>query len=193
MDRPWIRQDTVLIPTSAFVFGFTSGLVSKSKLAAKQFLAENAHRLPTTVQGWYFYQKTKNYRVLFSAVKGGLLTGWRLALWTSAFVGLEEAFDRAIRTGFAHSGHAGDDQEFPVRSVAGAVAGVGLAGAAGTFYRLSKYTRTRRLALGLGMGTLAGATVDLRDLVRRRIGSDAAEGDPAPVAAPTSQTAQRVV
>jgi len=41
----------VLAPTSAFLFGFTSGLVSSSKLAAKQFLAENAHRLPTTVQG----------------------------------------------------------------------------------------------------------------------------------------------
>lgn len=40
-----------LVVSAAFAFGFTSGLVSRSKLAAKQFLAENAHRLPTTVQG----------------------------------------------------------------------------------------------------------------------------------------------
>lgn len=38
-------------PAAAFSFGFTSGVVSSSKLASKQFLAENAHRLPTTVQG----------------------------------------------------------------------------------------------------------------------------------------------
>ncbi|GAA5871766.1 hypothetical protein JCM3774_000294, partial [Rhodotorula dairenensis] len=41
----------VLGPAAAFSFGFTSGVVSSSKLASKQFLAENAHRLPTTVQG----------------------------------------------------------------------------------------------------------------------------------------------
>lgn len=44
----------VLGPAAAFSFGFTSGVVSASKLASKQFLAENAHRLPTTVQGSAF-------------------------------------------------------------------------------------------------------------------------------------------
>lgn len=46
-----IRPDLVLVPLAASVFGFTSGLLNSSKLAARQFLAENAHRLPTTVQG----------------------------------------------------------------------------------------------------------------------------------------------
>ncbi|GAA5846789.1 hypothetical protein JCM5353_004675 [Sporobolomyces roseus] len=167
MDKPWIRQDTVLIPSAAFAFGFTSGIVSSSKLASKQFLAENAHRLPTTVQGWYFYQKTKNYRVLFSALKGGLITGARLASWTGMFVFLQDAVERGIKTGLMHSGK-GDD-ESKVRWIAGGTAGVGLAGVAGSFYRLSKYTAKRRLMLGLGMGLLAGGTVDLRDFMREKL------------------------
>lgn len=35
--------------------------------------------------------------------------------------------------------------------------------------RLSKYTRGRRLMLGLGMGLLAGGTVDLRDWMRDKL------------------------
>jgi hypothetical protein len=46
-----IRQDLLLIPTASFTFGFVSGLMTSSRFAGKQFLAENAHRLPTTVQG----------------------------------------------------------------------------------------------------------------------------------------------
>ncbi|GAA6007109.1 hypothetical protein JCM11491_001513 [Sporobolomyces phaffii] len=166
---PWVRQDTVVVPSAAFAFGFTSGLVSASKLAAKQFLAENAHRLPTTVQGWYFYQKTKNYRVLFAALKGGLVTGGRLAAWTSLFVLSQETVERTVRTALVHSG-TGDDETKGVKALAGATAGGALAAVAGSFYRLSKYTRGRRLALGLGMGLVAGGTIDLRDWVREKLG-----------------------
>ncbi|GAA5984184.1 hypothetical protein JCM5350_005444 [Sporobolomyces pararoseus] len=171
MDQPWIRQDTVLIPTAAFAFGFTSGLVSSSKLASKQFLAENAHRLPTTVQGWYFYQKTKNYRVLFSALKGGLQTGTRLASWTTLFVLSSEGVERFVRTGLLHSGK-GDEETKGVKAFAGATAGGALAGIAGSFYRLSKYTRGRRLMLGVGMGLLAGGTVDLRDWMKQKLAQE---------------------
>ncbi|GAA5896826.1 uncharacterized protein JCM6883_007019 [Sporobolomyces salmoneus] len=174
MNKPWVRQDTVLIPTAAFAFGFTSGLVSSSKLASRQFLAENAHRLPTTVQGWYFYQKTKNYRVLFSALKGGLVTGTRLATWTSLFVLSQEAVERFVRTGLMHSGK-GDEDTRGVKALAGGTAGVGLAAVAGSFYRLSKYTRGRRLMLGLGMGLLAGGTVDLRDWMRDKLDQERGE------------------
>ena len=45
---------------------------------------------------WYFYQKTKNYRVIYSGVLGGLKTGTRLALWTGAFVALEEGFELGL-------------------------------------------------------------------------------------------------
>ncbi|GAA5942363.1 uncharacterized protein JCM15063_002982 [Sporobolomyces koalae] len=177
MDKPWVRQDTVLIPTAAFAFGFTSGLVSASKLASKQFLAENAHRLPTTVQGWYFYQKTKNYRVLFAAMKGGLVTGGRLGAWTGLFVVAQDAVERVLKTGLMHSG-TGDDSS-KVKTFAGGAAGTGLAAIAGTFYRLSRHTRGKRLMLGLGMGVLAGGTVDLRDWIKERFEHDEATPDTA--------------
>ncbi|BGP12945.1 hypothetical protein JCM10213_004366 [Rhodosporidiobolus nylandii] len=163
-------SDLLVVPVCAFIFGFTSGLVSASKLSSKQFLAENAHRLPTTVQGWYFYQKTKNYRVLYGGIKGGLRTGFRLGAWTTAFVGLQDALDTALHAGTARFS-AGEDplEGAKTRWVAGGLAGVGLAGAAGAFYRLSRYTRTRRLLLGLTMGAVAGGSVDARDWVRKRL------------------------
>lgn len=46
-----LRQDLVLIPASAWILGFVSGLMTSSRLSGRQYLAENAHRLPTTVQG----------------------------------------------------------------------------------------------------------------------------------------------
>ncbi|GAA5831783.1 hypothetical protein JCM11251_003880 [Rhodosporidiobolus azoricus] len=169
--EPQPLSDKVVIPVAAFVFGFTSGLVSSSKLASKQFLAENAHRLPTTVQGWYFYQKTKNYRVLYSGLKGGFRTGLRLGAWTTAFVTLQDGLDTAGRKAVALYVPGGERrlEEVKTRWAAGGLAGVGLAAAAGSFYRLSRYTAPRRLFLGLCLGGLAGGSVDLRDWVRSRL------------------------
>jgi hypothetical protein len=48
--------------------GTAIGLVRGSRAAGLRFLAENAHRPPTTVRGWYFYKKTKNYKMML----GGL-------------------------------------------------------------------------------------------------------------------------
>ena len=120
-----ISEDLILVPTSAFVVGFVSGLVTNSRLSGRQFLAENAHRLPTTVQGWYFYQKSKNYRVMFGGVKGGLKTGAKLGSWTLAFVGLQEIMERGRMSVPSES-----YKEFPSRWASGALSGTTLAGAA---------------------------------------------------------------
>lgn len=80
----------LLIPTCAATFGFVSGLLSGAKKSSLQFLAENAHRQPTTLQGWYFYNKTKNYRVALGGAKTGLLTAVKLGAWTSGFVAIKE-------------------------------------------------------------------------------------------------------
>ncbi|GAA6005674.1 hypothetical protein JCM10207_005291 [Rhodosporidiobolus poonsookiae] len=163
--------DSLVVPVSAFVFGFTSGLVSSSKLASKQFLAENAHRLPTTVQGWYFYQKTKNYRVLYAGIKGGLKTGGRLALWTGAFVSVADVLDTYGRKAIvaASGGNERVLDGVKTRFAAGGMAGVGLAVAAGSFYRLSRYTSFQRLGLGFLLGSCAGGAVDARDWVRQKL------------------------
>ncbi|KAJ1822496.1 hypothetical protein LPJ60_002021 [Coemansia sp. RSA 2675] len=50
--------------------GFLGG-----QLSGRQYLAERAHRLPTTVQGWFFYQKWKNYRVILGAMRGATKPG----------------------------------------------------------------------------------------------------------------------
>ncbi|KAL8286315.1 hypothetical protein RQP46_004803 [Phenoliferia psychrophenolica] len=163
-----LRQDIVLIPVSAWVLGFCSGLLTASRLSARQFLAENAHRLPTTVQGWYFYQKTKNYRVIYSGVLGGLKTGTRLALWTGAFVGLEEAFEVGLRRYVVPARDDGS-APFKTRWASGAVAGLGLAGTAGQIYRLSRHGGARRLFLGLSLGAIAGGSHDLRDWMRGKL------------------------
>lgn len=118
-------EELILIPTSAFLVGFVSGLVTNSRLSGRQFLAENAHRLPTTVQGWYFYQKSKNYRVMFGGVKGGLKTGAKLGSWTLAFVGLQEVMERGRQSILSET-----QREIPSRWATGAVAGTTLAGAA---------------------------------------------------------------
>jgi hypothetical protein len=47
------------------------GFIRGSREAGLQFLAENAHRQPTTVRGWYFYNKTKNYQMIWSGLKMG--------------------------------------------------------------------------------------------------------------------------
>jgi hypothetical protein len=53
-------------------WGFGIGAFIGGRQSGLQYLAENAHRLPTTVQGWYFYHKTKNYRVMLGGVKKGM-------------------------------------------------------------------------------------------------------------------------
>jgi len=80
------------VGTTAFVLGSAMGLVRGGREASMRFLAENAHRPPTTVQGWYFYKKTKNYRVLLGGLKGAGKESARLTALSLGFVGMEQAF-----------------------------------------------------------------------------------------------------
>ncbi|GAA97065.1 uncharacterized protein L969DRAFT_238168 [Mixia osmundae IAM 14324] len=159
----------ILTPICAGTFGFVSGLLTSAEKASLQFLAENAHRQPTTVQGWYFYQKTKNYRVLLGGARGGLLTGAKLAGWTTAFVGLEEVFWRhgfsRSRTSAAQPGSGWTGS----RAASGACSGTLLAIAAGTFYKLPWQSASRRLLLGLSVGALAGSLEDLQSYLKSRL------------------------
>lgn len=50
---------TLGIPVTGAAIGFGAGFYQSAKRAGLVFLAENAHRRPDTVQGWYFYNKTK--------------------------------------------------------------------------------------------------------------------------------------
>ncbi|WAQ92227.1 hypothetical protein PtA15_16A133 [Puccinia triticina] len=83
----------IMIPTScAMMIGFASGATTSGKLAGYQFMVENLHRLPQTRSNWFFFQKTKNYKVILGGFKGGLKTGAKLGAWTAGFCTLKEAF-----------------------------------------------------------------------------------------------------
>ena len=83
------------LPGAAILVGTTIGLVRGSRQAGLRFLAENAHRAPKTLQGWYFYRKTKNYRMMFGGLKEGGRHATRLGLTAIGWVSAEEALVRA--------------------------------------------------------------------------------------------------
>lgn len=89
-----VPQRMLVVPAIAFVVGTGLGIMRGGRTASLRFLAENAHRPPTTVQGWYFYKKTKNYRVMLGALKGAGVEASRLSILALSFVGLEEGASR---------------------------------------------------------------------------------------------------
>ena len=89
-----IPQRFLLLPGAAALTGITIGLFRGSRQASLRFLAENAHRTPRTVRGWYLYNKTKNYRVVLGGLKGAGADATRLGLTAAAWVGVEEGCER---------------------------------------------------------------------------------------------------
>ena len=83
------------IPLTAVGLGCAIGIMRGGRTASLRFLAENAHRPPKTVQGWYFYKKTKNYRVMLGALKGAGVEAGKLTALGLAYVGIEEGLVRA--------------------------------------------------------------------------------------------------
>lgn len=83
-----------LVPGTAIIMGTIIGLTRGARKTSLQFLAENVHRPPTTVQGWYFYNKTKNYKVMLGGLKGAGLEASRLGLVAFSYVGIEEGLQQ---------------------------------------------------------------------------------------------------
>ncbi len=79
-----------LLPGAAVLTGISIGLFRGSRTASLRFLAENAHRTPKTVRGWYLYNKSKNYRVLLGGLKAAGLDATKLGLTAAGWVALEE-------------------------------------------------------------------------------------------------------
>ncbi|SNX83201.1 uncharacterized protein MEPE_01907 [Melanopsichium pennsylvanicum] len=161
-----------VLPSTAFGLGLVSGMMTSGKRAGLVFMAENAHRLPDTVQGWYFYSKTKNYKVLLGAAKGGLRQGVRLGIWTTGFC-LVERFAELTRSSILRQFKP--DEKYGLRLLGhwtdGALAGVGTAAAATALYRLPKPSAVRVFQLGLLAGASTGGIRDLQErLVHKEIG-----------------------
>jgi hypothetical protein len=83
------------VPGAALVVGTVIGAVRGSRKEGLRFLAENAHRAPTTLQGWYFYNKTKNYRKILGGLREGGRQGLKLSAPAMGWVTIEESIRRA--------------------------------------------------------------------------------------------------
>lgn len=81
-----------LVTTSALIGGM-AGFYDGVKSSSLRYLTENAHRLPRTVGGWYFYHKKKNYIMVVSGVKRAVKTGFKFGGAVGGFFGLEYFFD----------------------------------------------------------------------------------------------------
>ncbi|KAI0375535.1 hypothetical protein BV20DRAFT_959515 [Pilatotrama ljubarskyi] len=92
--RITIPERYYLLPGAALIVGTTIGLFRGSRTASLRFLAENAHRQPRTVRGWYLYNKTKNYRVLLGGLKGAGADATKLVLTAAGWVIIEEGCTR---------------------------------------------------------------------------------------------------
>ncbi|KAM9909218.1 hypothetical protein OXX69_005633 [Metschnikowia pulcherrima] len=90
---PRERLQTVAVVAS--MVGGAQGFFSGVKMSSLRYLTENAHRLPRTVGGWYFYHKKKNYIMLLSGFKNAATLAVKYSLGVSAFLGLEAGLDYA--------------------------------------------------------------------------------------------------
>lgn len=91
---PVLHSRYFILPVSAAIMGTLIGAVRGSHRASLRFLAENAHRPPTTVQGWYFYNKTKNYRRMAAGLQEGGLNAMKLGITALVWVGIEDGLER---------------------------------------------------------------------------------------------------
>ncbi|GJE84118.1 hypothetical protein PsYK624_001930 [Phanerochaete sordida] len=126
-----------LLPGTAIILGTTIGLFRGSRRASLRFLAENVHRPPTTVQGWYLYQKTKNYRVILGGLKEAGADALRLGTSAAAWVCFEEGAARL-----------GED----VANFKEVIAGLGTSVVFSLAYRLPRKAAGRAAILGLMIG-----------------------------------------
>ncbi|KAI9172925.1 hypothetical protein H9P43_007056 [Blastocladiella emersonii ATCC 22665] len=133
-------------------WGFLLGGAIGSRSAGLQFLAEHAHQLPVTVQGWYFYHKTKNYRMAWGGFRRGLREAGRLGSVVATFAAVETAVDLARETEDAASS---------------VVAGIFTAAAFAAVNRLPIASAKRTLVYGAATGALVGG---IQALAARALG-----------------------
>jgi len=155
--RVYVPQRYLVVPGTAGLVGLSLGLMRGGRHASLQYLAENAHRQPRTVEGWYFYKKTKNYRVMWGALKEGGRESARLGAIGFVWAGLEDGLERlAARTKV---------ETLEKAKEVGAGVGTGLV--FGAVYRLPMASFRRAVVLG----GIVGLTVSVLQEVQRRVRS----------------------
>ncbi|KAI0068801.1 hypothetical protein BV25DRAFT_1791704 [Artomyces pyxidatus] len=124
-----------MVPGAAVFVGTALGLVRGSRAMGLRFLAENAHRPPTTIQGWYFYNKTKNYKMMLAGLTEAGRDASKLGFTALGWVTFEEGLKRVGLDDVSEIG-----------------AGVGTAALFAGMYRLPLKSAYRTGVLGLVIG-----------------------------------------
>ncbi|KAL2888997.1 Cell cycle control protein G10 family protein [Ceratocystis lukuohia] len=97
-DRPRLGIPTsvrlLAAGSSSFAAGALLGMTQGGRMAQLRFRAEHAHKMPSTMTGWYLYHKSKNYHAAQGAIVEGVRMGCRLGVWTTAVFALEQTVDR---------------------------------------------------------------------------------------------------
>ncbi|KAI8355770.1 hypothetical protein B0O80DRAFT_497306 [Mortierella sp. GBAus27b] len=141
----------VLITASASFWGFVLGGMIGARQSGMQYLAENAHRLPKNMEGWYFYHKRKNYRMMFGALRRGAIYSAK----TGALVGLFEVLEAS-----ADFYRGGADMFNSM------MAGVASGGLFSVVNKLPRQSAKHTLMLGAGYGLVSGALQDLSSYLK---------------------------
>ena len=131
-----------IIALSGFLAGSALGLSHGGQTAALRFRAENAHRLPTSQKGWYYYHKSKNYHTMLGAIKEGMKMGAKIGFWAGAFVTMEDAVDQC---------RGGDKHKDFLSTVVAALTTSGLFSLWNRF-SLPTAARTTKMAFKIGLG-----------------------------------------
>jgi hypothetical protein len=74
--------------------GVAGGFLRGFNAATLRFMAENAHRKPSSQKGWYFYHRSKQQYSMVAGMKLAGRTGLVFSLLTGSFFILEDQFDR---------------------------------------------------------------------------------------------------
>ncbi|KAJ3413264.1 hypothetical protein HDV05_008250 [Chytridiales sp. JEL 0842] len=132
--------------TSALTFcGFASGAYLSGRHRSLQFLAENAHRLPKTMRGWYLYHKYKQHEAIHAGYKGGFKYAGRFGLIGLSYVTMES---------FLVSERGLGGESWVCSLTAGAVTSAVFSGFARLPPQYAKYALLFGSLSGLGIGVL---------------------------------------
>ncbi|KAF9953003.1 hypothetical protein BGZ65_004920 [Modicella reniformis] len=140
-----------LITASASFWGFVLGGMIGARQSGMQYLAENAHRLPKNMEGWYFYHKRKNYRMMWGALRKGAVYSAK----TGVLVGLFEVLEAS-----ADFYRGGADMFNSM------IAGIASGAVFSVTNKLPRQSAKHTLLLGAGYGLVSGALQDISSYLK---------------------------
>jgi len=147
------RGSLMVLPVVCASAGMALGVYRGGRMAGLRFLAENAHRAPRTVKGWYLYNKTKNYRVMYGGLKEGAKDAAKLGAIGSGWVATEQACEWVA--------DSLQPMSYAKEVLAGGVTGALFA----AWNRLGIRAGRRTVLLGVGSGVVVRGARELQSAV----------------------------